>query len=67
MVDIALINRNRFGVLDLVEAAARRLELWRRRARGRRALARLSERELRDLALSRSDARLEIAKPFWRA
>ncbi len=67
MVDIALIPSNRVGVLDLVEAAARRLELWRRRARGRRSLARLSERELRDLALSRSDARLEAGKPFWRA
>ncbi|MEE8544396.1 MAG: DUF1127 domain-containing protein [Alphaproteobacteria bacterium] len=41
--------------------------MWRRRARGRRSLARLSERELRDLALSRSDARLEAGKPFWHA
>ncbi len=67
MVDIALIPSNRVGVLDLVEAAARRLEVWRRRARGRRSLARMGERELRDLALSRSDARLKAGKPFWRA
>ncbi len=67
MVDIALIPSNRFGVLDLVEAAARRLEVWRRRARGRRWLARMSEHERRDLALSRLEARAEAGKPFWRA
>jgi uncharacterized protein YjiS (DUF1127 family) len=40
---------------------------WRSRARGRRDLAALSDRSLRDIGLSRSDALREIRKPFWRA
>ena len=56
-------------------AAARRLfaELrtliaeWRRRARGRRELAALSDRCLRDIGLTRYDAKREARKPFWRA
>jgi uncharacterized protein YjiS (DUF1127 family) len=40
---------------------------WRRRARGRAELAALSDRELRDIGLTRYDARGEIGKPFWRA
>jgi uncharacterized protein YjiS (DUF1127 family) len=40
---------------------------WRRRARGRTELAALSDRELRDIGMTRYDARREIGKPFWRA
>lgn len=40
---------------------------WRRRARGRAELAALSDRELRDIGVTRYDARHEIGKPFWRA
>jgi len=43
------------------------LQKWRSRARGRRDLAALSDRCLRDIGLSRSDALREIRKPFWRA
>jgi uncharacterized protein YjiS (DUF1127 family) len=39
---------------------------WRRRMRDRRELARLSERDLRDMGLPRLEAYAEIAKPFWR-
>jgi uncharacterized protein YjiS (DUF1127 family) len=42
------------------------LALWWHRARGRRALARLSDRQLADIGISRVDARREAAKPFWR-
>jgi len=38
---------------------------WRRRARSRTQLARLSERELRDIGLTPADAARECAKPFW--
>ena len=40
---------------------------WYRRAGERRALAELDEHLLRDCGLSRAEARLEAAKPFWRA
>lgn len=41
------------------------LRLWRRRARQRRELAGLTERELRDIRLSSADAWHEIRKAFW--
>lgn len=40
---------------------------WRRRANGRRELAALSDRCLRDIGLTRYDAAHEARKPFWRA
>jgi uncharacterized protein YjiS (DUF1127 family) len=40
---------------------------WRRRLRSRAALARLCDRDLRDIGLTRSDLARECAKPFWRA
>lgn len=40
---------------------------WRRRARGRRELAALCDRCLRDIGATRYDADLEARKPFWRA
>ena len=38
---------------------------WRDRRRSRYELARLNDRELWDLGLSRSDANAEAARPFW--
>jgi uncharacterized protein YjiS (DUF1127 family) len=40
---------------------------WRHRARSRHELANLSDRQLRDIGLSRYSANFESAKPFWRA
>jgi uncharacterized protein YjiS (DUF1127 family) len=40
---------------------------WRRREHGRRELAALSDRCLRDIGLTRYDVRTEVRKPFWRA
>jgi uncharacterized protein YjiS (DUF1127 family) len=40
---------------------------WRRRARERRELSELGERDLHDLGISRCDAQREAQKPFWRA
>jgi uncharacterized protein YjiS (DUF1127 family) len=42
------------------------LREWRRRRNGRLELARLDERMLRDIGLTRFDAEYEINKPFWR-
>jgi uncharacterized protein YjiS (DUF1127 family) len=43
------------------------IDEWRRRARGRRELAALSDRCLRDIGLTRYEANREVRKPFWRA
>jgi uncharacterized protein YjiS (DUF1127 family) len=40
---------------------------WRRRARSRRDLMTLNDRELLDAHLTRCDALNEASKPFWRA
>jgi uncharacterized protein YjiS (DUF1127 family) len=42
------------------------LTLWRERSAQRRALAGLSEYQLHDIGLSRSQVSYEIEKPFWR-
>jgi uncharacterized protein YjiS (DUF1127 family) len=51
------------GFLSAVPAALRE---WRRRKNGRLELARLDERMLRDIGLTRVDADYEINKPFGR-
>ena len=38
---------------------------WRARARERRHLARLDDRMLRDIGLSRADVERECRRPFW--
>jgi uncharacterized protein YjiS (DUF1127 family) len=43
-----------------------RLREWRRRARDRGQLARLDDRMLRDIGLTRADAEFFSNKPFWR-
>jgi uncharacterized protein YjiS (DUF1127 family) len=40
---------------------------WRERRRGRCRLASMSERELQDIGVCRSDIAFEIGKPFWQA
>ncbi len=39
---------------------------WRKRIEEREQLARLDERSLRDIGLSRSAIEAELRKPFWR-
>jgi|SRR6516225_2227176 uncharacterized protein YjiS (DUF1127 family) len=51
------------GFLSGVHATLRK---WRQRKNGRLELARLDERMLRDIGLTRVDADYEINKPFWR-
>ena len=43
------------------------LALWRACRRTRRHLSTLNDRELADVGLSRTQQRVECAKPFWQA
>jgi uncharacterized protein YjiS (DUF1127 family) len=43
------------------------LRRWRQRAYERRALLSLSDRELRDIGITRLDALREAEKPIWRS
>jgi uncharacterized protein YjiS (DUF1127 family) len=40
---------------------------WARRIREAEDLAKLDDRELRDIGLTRAEARMVLDKPFWRA
>ncbi|GAB6390426.1 DUF1127 domain-containing protein [Stutzerimonas marianensis] len=44
----------------------RLIHLWRQRARTRRQLAALDERQLADVGISHSERQDELNKPFWR-
>lgn len=56
-------NIRRFGCW--VATALETVAIWLDRSKKRRQLARLSEREIKDLGASRSDVMIEINKPFW--
>ena len=57
-----------FSRLRLLVAAVQYLAAeWRQRARGRMMLSQLSDRDLRDIGITRAEAAHESAKPFWRA
>jgi uncharacterized protein YjiS (DUF1127 family) len=51
----------------LFSRLAANLRLWRRRIDERRALARLTQRELADFGASTADVYRELSTPFWRA
>ena len=55
------------AVALLAGRACAKLSLWRNRVRYRRALARMSERELTDIGVGWSTIAEEVSKPFWRA
>jgi uncharacterized protein YjiS (DUF1127 family) len=60
-----------FSRLAAVAAGSKRqlrtcISEWRRRARSRRDLMALGERELSDIHLTRCDAVYEASKPFWK-
>jgi uncharacterized protein YjiS (DUF1127 family) len=50
-----------------VLGALRILSVWIARAQQRRRLARLPDRALKDIGISRYDALHEARKPFWRS
>jgi uncharacterized protein YjiS (DUF1127 family) len=51
----------------LLVSAGPPLAVWRQRARERRMLAYLTERDFKDMRMTPQDVRREINKPFWRA
>jgi uncharacterized protein YjiS (DUF1127 family) len=62
-----LIGKGHFGHLSGRVGKVRRMfEMWANRSAGRRTLAGLSQRDLKDIGLSRYDAEMESRKPFWR-
>ena len=50
--------------LNVVRAT---MQGWRQRSRERAELARLDDRMLRDIGITRGDVWREINKPFWRS
>jgi uncharacterized protein YjiS (DUF1127 family) len=42
-----------------------RMTRWQERRRTRAMLWRLSDRDLKDIGISRAEAWLEASKPFW--
>jgi uncharacterized protein YjiS (DUF1127 family) len=51
---------------DATDGVLATLREWRRRARDRAQLARLDDRMLKDIGLTRADAQFLSDKPFWR-
>jgi uncharacterized protein YjiS (DUF1127 family) len=49
----------------VVKALFALVRVWRQRQRVRRQLAVMSDRELQDIGICRSEIDCEIAKPFW--
>ena len=45
--------------------ARARLAEWQQRSAGRRELLNLTERDLRDIGVTRNEAQTEANKPFW--
>jgi uncharacterized protein YjiS (DUF1127 family) len=60
LIDSALVR-----AFALRRAALARFSEWQQRSAGRRELMSLTERDLRDIGISRSEAEAEANKPFW--
>jgi uncharacterized protein YjiS (DUF1127 family) len=58
------------NIMAALLAETRRLlrvvSTWQVRAASRHVLASMSDRELRDIGLTRGDVERELMKPFWR-
>lgn len=52
---------------DMVSRMLSTLDLWYQRARQRRQLGLLDDRQLRDIGIDRAEARVEAGKPFWQS
>jgi uncharacterized protein YjiS (DUF1127 family) len=71
MTTIPIRSRNTtFAMTDVASWLGKKtvetVRAWQRRARSRRGLMALGERELWDIGLTRIDAEREARKPFWR-
>jgi uncharacterized protein YjiS (DUF1127 family) len=63
---LGLAHRLAHAAGAAIVALADRLLAWQSRARERRMLAEMDDRQLRDLGIRRADAVEEASKPFWR-
>ena len=63
----AMSRNNSQNAESIVTALAGLVAAWRERRESRLILCRLDDHMLSDIGLSRADAEVEIAKPFWRA
>jgi len=61
----SLIDSVLVRAFALRKAVLVRLAEWQQRSAGRRELLNLTERDLRDIGISRSEAEAEANKPFW--
>jgi uncharacterized protein YjiS (DUF1127 family) len=63
-------RRDSFAIANAIPSLRKKfietLHEWRRRLRSRRDLMTLSDRDLWDMRLTRTDAEQEASKPFWR-
>ena len=57
----------RAALFELGAALAAVVTGWARRNREAEELAKFDDRELRDIGLTRAEARMMIDEPFWRA
>jgi uncharacterized protein YjiS (DUF1127 family) len=64
---VSLPSTKRFSAADKVSAMLKVIQAWSDRARSRSDLAKLSDWQLADIGVSREQAELEAAKPFWQA
>jgi uncharacterized protein YjiS (DUF1127 family) len=61
LIDMVLVR----AIAARTGALARFAE-WKQRSAGRRELMNLTERDLRDIGITRSEAEAEANKPFWK-
>lgn len=66
MAYLTLSRMTNYQSPSMTSRVLAQLGLWRRRARERNQLARLSERDLHDIGMSRGTVYAELQKPFWR-
>jgi uncharacterized protein YjiS (DUF1127 family) len=68
-IDVANARQGRewtSALARIVKRVRRATSRWSDRVRFRRALARMSERELADIGICWSEIAEEVSKPFWR-
>jgi uncharacterized protein YjiS (DUF1127 family) len=62
LVDSVLVR-----AIAVRNALLARMAEWQQRSAGRRELINLTERDLRDIGITRTEAETEANKPFWQA
>lgn len=67
IVSVQSLPSRTFSIGESVQWLGALVRCWMTRCRTRQALAKLDDRLLRDVGLTREMIRDEISKPFWRA